>query len=424
MSDSGPTVRYFNDLERAYDDPGRIGWFAEFLRDCGPEYLVIDGGDSTALGGLSVEGDDRKEHALPFFDAVSPDVHVPGNHDFDNGGERLASVQAETTGRWIASNVSGGVTDFGSTAVFQRAGRSIGVVGVAHPDTVRMARITQKHTTSSAHLSPDLTVTNPIATLQEGLAVLHNRGVDYTIAISHCGSIDEKLASETTVDFILGGHDHRRVVREIDDTVVARTEGQGRAAIELHLNERDVQIHEPEAVDPGRNEVARIYQDRLRNADLSGEVTTFSNDLDSGAVRDMAVRALREETGSDIAVIPKLAVRGDLSGETTKAELIGVVPFRLPTATVPVSEDTIRDVLARADATSSAFAETVWSGANPKSRAIDADPAAGDTYRLALVQGLFNSDIFEGVSRGQASEHCLLHRQLVRFASNADRCRI
>ncbi|WP_232700440.1 5'-nucleotidase C-terminal domain-containing protein [Halobacterium wangiae] len=414
MPSPGPVLRYFNDTERAYDDPSRIGWLAAALREgTRSDCLVIDGGDSTALGALSLEATAETDHALPFFEAVSPAVHVPGNHDFDDGDDQLAAVQAQTAGRWLAANVRGGGATFESHAVFERAGRRIGVVGVAHPDTVQMARLVSRFTAASADLSADLAVGDPVAAARRGLARLRDCGVDHTVVASHCGPTSETIAAETDADVVLGGHDHRRVVRTVDGTVVARTEGHGRAILDVHLDDRSVTVRDASTTN---NDVAAHYRERLADAGLDGTVTTFEDELGSTDVRELAARALRETTGADVAAVPYASIRGELTGESTAGDVAGVVPFRLPTVTFRVPGATLHSLLAAADEATDLFERTVWSGADPNTGGIDAKPADATEYRLATVRGLLRSRLFpEGPATAVESEHSLLHRVLVEY---------
>ncbi|MEZ3115275.1 metallophosphoesterase [Halobaculum sp. MBLA0147] len=408
MSSDSPQIRYVNDLERAYDDPERIGRVAQFLTG-GDDPIVLDGGDSTALGALSLASDDPGgeptiesgpsgrlapdsaesevidhpvDPALPLFDAVEPDVHVPGNHDLDAGDAHLEVVQSATAGQWLAANLSG--TDaFDETAVFERAGDRVGIVGVTHPAVARMARLVAANTAGDSSVDPALSATDPVPHVHDAVDSLEDRGVDHSVVVSHCGGTDETIARQCEVDLILGGHDHRHEVFETAGTTVARTAGHGRAALAIDLGGPTVHVHDLDDVTP-HTSVTEWYDRERSRLGLDATVAAVSASHDSPAVRRRVCVALRRQTDADLAVVPALAVRGRLAGTVTTADLIGVVPFRLPTATVTVPRRVATRLVTAADDPDDPLDRTVWDGADPErgTVATDADPV-----HLALVAG-------------------------------------
>jgi 2',3'-cyclic-nucleotide 2'-phosphodiesterase (5'-nucleotidase family) len=421
MVDSGPVIRYVNDTERAYDAPERVGWLADALCEGDPaRTLVVDGGDSTALGALPLATDAPTDHALPFFDAVSPAVHVPGNHDFDDGDSHLAAVRRETDGKWLAANLDGADPEFDSVAVFERAGRTIGVVGVSHPDTRRLNEFVAEYTASGTPLSDDLAFGAPLPAAERGLDRLHERGVDHAVVVAHCGAESERIAAETDADVVLGAHDHRRAVDTVEGTLLARTAGHGRSVAEVRLDEPTVSFREAGAA---ANGVAAQYRDRLAAAGLDSAVATLDEPLDSAGVRRLAVRALQEATGADVAAVPLAAVRGELAGDVTRADAVGTVPFRLPTATFGVSESALESLLAAANDATSVFEQTVWCGADPAAGTVDATPDEDGEYRVATVYGLVQSRLVPGDAATVDATHAPLHEVLTDHLQSQEQCR-
>jgi 2',3'-cyclic-nucleotide 2'-phosphodiesterase (5'-nucleotidase family) len=94
---------HYADLERAHDDPERLGRLAGLLVELRDEETVVTGGgDDTGPGVLSVVTEGRG--SLAFFRAVDPDVETFGNHDFDHGHDPLLDVVAAFPGTWLCAN--------------------------------------------------------------------------------------------------------------------------------------------------------------------------------------------------------------------------------------------------------------------------------------------------------------------------------
>jgi 2',3'-cyclic-nucleotide 2'-phosphodiesterase (5'-nucleotidase family) len=334
---------------------------------------------------------------------------VPGNHDFDDGDDHLAAVRRETDGQWLAANVDGAEPGFDSVAVFERAGQTIGVVGVANPDTRRLTEFVSEYTASGAALSDDIAFADPLSAAERGVDRLRERGVGHAVVVAHCGVESERIASETDADVVLGAHDHQRAVDTVAGTLVARTAGHGRSVVEVRLDEPSVSFHEAGAE---ANDVAAQYRDRLSTAGLDSTVATVDAPLDSVGVRRLAARALRDATGADVASVPLAAIRGELAGDVTRADAVGTVPFRLSTVTFSVSESALDALLAAADEATSSFERTVWCGADPSDGTVDATADEDGEYRVATVRGFVESRLVPADAAAVEATHAPLHEVL------------
>jgi 2',3'-cyclic-nucleotide 2'-phosphodiesterase (5'-nucleotidase family) len=162
-------VLQYSDLENAYDDPERIARLAGLLGERrGDDTLLVGSGDDLAPGVLSLTT--RGGCALPFFEAVRPDVETFGNHDFDYGLDRTLETVGDSPQQWISANVSDEGTRFGaaegvtSSTVLETDDGRVGFIGVTDPATTDM--------TPAAGA---LDITDPIEAIEQELEELRSR---------------------------------------------------------------------------------------------------------------------------------------------------------------------------------------------------------------------------------------------------------
>ncbi|GHT79070.1 metallophosphatase [Bacteroidia bacterium] len=138
------------------------------------------------------------------------DAACLGNHEFDNGLDRLAEMIRSAQFPIVSTNLdfSGTVLD-GLThkyLILERNGLKIGVIGL----TVNPAGlVTQANYEGVTYL-------DPIQTANETAALLKEKGCDLVVCLSHLGYYpsedyagDITLAKESrNIDVILGGHTH------------------------------------------------------------------------------------------------------------------------------------------------------------------------------------------------------------------------
>lgn len=376
-----PGILVVNDVETAIDAPERLARLSGAVRGRRGDYpILLDAGDSTAMGALAFTTATGRGHADTSHERVAFDVHVPGNHDFDHGDGWLREFVAETPGRWVAANVPG-FPDAETVAV---EGHRVGVVGAAHPDTPAICAAVS-----------DLPVDDPVPAVREAASALRAEGVDHLVVRSHCGPGDERIARETDVDAVLGGHDHERVVREVAGTLVARTAGRG---------------HELLAVDPSDGASARVvetageprdpaveaeYRRRHEAAALAEDLTTLEAPLSAletaGVVAD-AYRVRAEPTGRgegpvDAGIVAEASVREPLPAAVTAGDVVGAVPFGSTLVTVALPGDELAEALAatdgRLDATHGAV---IWAGADPATGTIGGEaPDPECTYEVGMM---------------------------------------
>lgn len=286
-TDQQPPLRVlgYSDLENAYDDPARVGAFVDLLaRRRDERTLVVGAGDDTALGTLALLTDESRAQALPFFEAVEPAADTFGNHDFDHGRSWAGEWADRVPATYCCANVAGPAEGFnGDTGgvpdgiVVERGGHTIGVVGVAHPETADICGTVD-----------ELDFVDPVAAANAAFAELG--AVDHRVVLAHCGAEDPTVARGVDADVVLGGHLHSRRIERFDDTLLVRTAGGGTELVEVTLGgadrddgSADVAFHEVDPVSFDPKSAPTAEADGGRQGPGDGRTVAPSSDERAGA---------------------------------------------------------------------------------------------------------------------------------------------
>lgn len=390
-----PRIVAFSDVESAYDDPDRVARLAGTVRSLDDDRtLVVDAGDSTALGALAFATERGRGQARPFVDRVAPDVHVPGNHDFDPGRDWLAAFTRETDGAWLAANARTGTgaaspTDadwvpepFVASTTVSLDGERVAVIGVAHPETDRLTD------------TGDVTFVDPVPVAQ---SVAADATAEYVVIASHGGRHDRRLARETDADLVLGGHSHDACLETVAGTPLARTAAGGHRVVVADLA-GDVRFREADGPEDGQ--IRATYRERHEHAGLSGRIDT-TDAMDELRVARRVARAYRRQADADCAVVLEASVRRGLSGPVTRADALGVVPFGSTLQTVTVRGLDCRDALAQAadGPLDDTHGRAIWAGSDPERGTIRGDtPSESATYEVAMMSYTTDSGLLPGVT--------------------------
>jgi len=350
LADMSLRILHYSDLETALDDPDRCARLVGAIAARrGDDTVVVGTGDNTAPGALPLATDGRA--AMPFFRAVEPAADTFGNHDFDFGPETARELAAEAPQPYLCANafVDGGRFAPDATEpsrLVETEDHRVGIVGVAHPETAGINPAAE-----------GVTFADPVPAIQDEAAALRDRGAEFVVVASHCGKRDDRIARETDVDVVLGGHVHDVHVETVADTFVVRPGRAGRYFAEVELApSRDVTIREvgeerrDEAVaaalrehlaEHGLDEVVATVDDPVP---LTEEAATVAESRAGNLVAD----ALRWRADADAAISPTGALRsGDpLTGDVTVADLQGLAPYDDELAVVSLPGDRMREALA------------------------------------------------------------------------------
>ncbi|WP_324756862.1 bifunctional metallophosphatase/5'-nucleotidase [Haloarcula sp. GH36] len=431
------TLLHYSDIETALDDPERCARLAGAIDERrGADTVVVGTGDNTAPGALPLATDGRI--ALEFFEAVEPDVDTFGNHDFDFGVETARELAGSAPQTWLCANATLDGERFAAAetiphTVVETEHYRIGVVGVAHPETDEI---------NPAADSVDFH--DPVPAVRESAATLRERDVDFVVVASHCGEGDSRIARETDVDAVLGGHVHDVHVETVADTVVVRPGRAARYVAVVQLGTgTDVTVHEI-GDDHRHDGLAATLADRLATTGLDEVVATVAEPIElteeavtvaESRAGNFVTDALRWRAGADVAISPTGALRsGDpLAGAVTVADLIGLAPYRDDLTLVELSGERLRSALAAVPvgAHNDAFPRRFCShlsGARIvfddeadelRSATVDGEPVDPEaTYTLAVAEYLVETDHVVGVfGPDDVVERCgVAHDAIVEYA--------
>ncbi|WP_431358666.1 bifunctional metallophosphatase/5'-nucleotidase [Halovenus amylolytica] len=341
---------HYSDLETALDDPDQCGSLAGALhasRDDGT--LVVGSGDNTAPSALSLATEGGCAHE--FFDAVDPDCETFGNHDFDFGADRAGELAAGTD-HWLCANATVAGEQFAPEAtepnrLVEVDGTLVGIIGVAHPET-----------DSINPKAEAVEFSDPVRIIREQASSLRGAGAEYIVVASHCGHGDERIARETSVDAVLGGHVHDVHAELIEGTAVVRPGRAGERFSEVLLGDStEIAIHEvdDQPVDEGvRDELVDRVQALLAEHGLDEVVATAEDPIErteetatvaESRVGNLVVDAMRWKTGADVALSPPGAIRSGppLGDDVTVADLIALTPYDDQLAVVELSGERLRE---------------------------------------------------------------------------------
>ncbi|MDJ0896098.1 MAG: 5'-nucleotidase C-terminal domain-containing protein [Alphaproteobacteria bacterium] len=362
------TILHFNDLDRMEPTNGR-GGVAKLMsalqaeRERAAQSITTFGGDTISPSLMS--GIDQGAHMIALFNAMKVDVAVAGNHEFDFGPDVLQTRFAESEFPWLATNVvneEGGVLN-GAREVWmtERAGLKIGFFGL----------VTQE-TPSLANPGEGTEFLDPPQIAEQAAAQLREAGADLVVGLTH-QSLDEDLAliaDETDIDLILGGHDHTAIAYYDGRTLLMKAGSQGEylGVVDLVVDtapgggaERvrwrpEMRLVATADLQPHQRIGAQVYGFLAQlDAELSRPVAVLDRPMDTtgiavrseeNAFGNLVADAMREATGSDLAMFNGGSIRGDRVYEAgvtlTRKHVIAELPFRNRVTVVKlIGEDVI-----------------------------------------------------------------------------------
>ncbi|SDJ36310.1 2',3'-cyclic-nucleotide 2'-phosphodiesterase/5'-or 3'-nucleotidase, 5'-nucleotidase family [Halovenus aranensis] len=343
------TVRllHYSDLETALDEPEQCGALAgtiAALRD--EETVLVGSGDNTAPGALSLETTGRI--AVSFFELVEPDADTFGNHDFDFGSDTARELADAAPQEWLCANATVDGERFADaetepSTLVEAGAEQVGIVGVAHPKTDVMNPAAE-----------DVTFEDPVQAVRQEANRLREAGADYVVVISHCGRTDERIAAETDVDAVVGGHVHDVHEAVVEGTAVVRPGRAGRYVSEVVLgDDARTAVHQ---VDDGHvdDDVVALLREKHSEYGLDEVVTTVETPIPrteeaattaGSTIGSLVTDALRWKTGADVALSPPGGIRsGDpLVGDVTVSDIISLSPYEDELALVELSGERLRE---------------------------------------------------------------------------------
>ncbi|MBP7865577.1 MAG: bifunctional metallophosphatase/5'-nucleotidase [Acidobacteria bacterium] len=328
---------------------GGAGYLAGLIRqerDRAPERtLLLSAGDM--FQGTPVSNSFQGKPVIEWMNHLGFDAMAVGNHEFDWGRDVLGRLRESAAFPFLAANIeavgSRGPPLFPPSAVFERGGVRVAVIGVATPVTPHITR---------AENTRGLVFHEPADVLPPLVRKARRDGARLVVVLSHLGfEADRELARKVRdIDVIVGGHSHT-AVREplrVGRTLIAqagsygiylgvlrlRVKPGGRGPVEVLPGSGLVTVLA--GPDRPRDDVAAgmvdAYFERIK-ADFSRVVgsTTVDVDHDSRgetAAGNLVCDAMRESAKADLAIQNSGGIRNSLPrGDITKEQVFSLLPF-------------------------------------------------------------------------------------------------
>jgi sulfur-oxidizing protein SoxB len=294
----------FEGLARSFGRVGGLDRMATLIKAIRAErpdkVLLLDGGDSW-------QGS---------YTALKPDA-MTGHWEFTYGAKRVEELVAELGFPFLAGNVKDatwGDPVFKPSAIFERGGLRIGVIGQAFPYTP---------IANPRYLIPNWSFGIEEEKLAQNVAKLRADKVDLVVLLSHNGfDVDRKLAARVKgIDVILTGHTHDALPQpaKVGDTllVAAGSHGKFLARLDLEISDRRIVDYAfrlipvlSDVIAPDPDMAALIREVRLPHDDKLGKVLGRTESLlyrrgnFSGTFDDLVCQALLVERDAEIALSP------------------------------------------------------------------------------------------------------------------------
>lgn len=358
-----------NDIYEMNEEKGRGGIprlaaIVKAERAKSPNVVFAHGGDT--LSPSLMAGFDQGAHMVDLFNAVPPDVFVPGNHEFDFGKEVFLKRMGESKFQWLAANVRQAdgtqVAGMKDTVVLERGGVRIGVIGAALESTPLVS-------------SPgDLKFSSIPDTIKAQAKALRDGGADFIVALVHADrTTDLQLFDSKAVDLILTGHDHD--LRVVYDGKIAMIESGEDAeyvtAVDVSMNlkvdgakrtltwQPEFRIIDTATVTPDPDLLAKVkgYEANL-SKELDVPVGTLAVEFDSRtasvrsqetAIGNLIADALRAATGAQVAITNGGGIRGNkqypAGTAISRRDVLTELPFGNRTATTEITGAALKAAL-------------------------------------------------------------------------------
>ncbi|MGB0506433.1 MAG: 5'-nucleotidase C-terminal domain-containing protein [Pikeienuella sp.] len=337
------------------------------LRTTGANVITLDAGDQ--FQGSLFYSTYKGTAAAEFANQMGFDAMAVGNHEFDDGPEKLRSfidavdfpVISGNTSTYSEPLLKGRVPGY---VILTIGGQKIGVVSVLATDTAE---------TSSP--GPNVGFGDEIRYLQSIVPEIESQGANKIIALTHVGlNKDMEIATAVPgIDLVVGGHSHTYLSasdpkrKGAYPTWVTNTEGTlvpvvqayayskyvGELTVDfdddgnLLFAEGDAHLLDA-SVKPNAAMAARVAElaapiEELK-AKLVGEVAA-DIDGDRGNCRSkectmgvLVAEAVKDKTAADIVIVNGGGLRASIAaGQVTMGDVLTVLPFQNTVATFKLS---------------------------------------------------------------------------------------
>jgi 2',3'-cyclic-nucleotide 2'-phosphodiesterase (5'-nucleotidase family) len=348
-------------IKHSNDAHGNVPFIANSIK---PEEFWVDAGDEwQGYDFSSIVSSGRKE--VDMMNRRDCDIAVPGNHFYDDAGQKGAQMMIDSAKfPYISSNITG----MAPYTIADVEGVKIGFIG-ARTQRKRFGMVDPSKV-------KDVELTDPVEAIKKSVSDLKAKGINNIIVISHLGleatedhpeiEISDKYVAEHIpgIDLIIGGHTHTATKEKVEVNgtriVQAGIDGHGEPKkVDLFLG--DVSL----TIDKGTGKIKSIDHKLIkidRNNSLDNDIKNindryveeektilgeklgkasedFTHDIKTPAdstLGNLITDAMREETGADIAILdsnffvfdkkaPPVCILPE--GEVTMESLVNTSPW-------------------------------------------------------------------------------------------------
>jgi sulfur-oxidizing protein SoxB len=313
------TMVDYEELARAYGRLGGLDRTATLVKairaDRGDDkVLFLDGGDTWQGSYTSLKS--NGQDMVDCMKLLKPDAMV-GHWEFTFGEDRVKEIIDDMGYAFLASNIFDNEWDepvFDSTAMFEKGGVKVAVIGQAMPYTP-IANPSWMFPKWSFGIRPD--------TLQENVDKARADGAEVVVLLSHDGfDVDRKLAGVVNgIDVILTGHTHDAIPQaiEIGNTLLLSSGSHGKylGRVDLEVKDGKVVGHssnlipvfsdvvQPDAEMAAKiDEVRKPHETELNRVIGKTESLLYRRGNFNGTWDDLICKGIIEQRDTQIALSP------------------------------------------------------------------------------------------------------------------------
>lgn len=312
--------------------------------------------------------------AATFLKLIGVTASAVGNHECDTKPDEIKNLFPSLSYNLLACNLKNkdNNDDFHkyikSSVIEEHNGNKYGIIGTVPSDL--LTRLKYAKVFKEKEIAP-ANIDETIKMVQAEVDKLKSQGINKIILLSHSGyGYDIKIAKATEgIDVILGGHSHN-LIKDIEKDVnlftsksgepviitQAGRDGKNFGVLNLEFDNngiiKKVQNNVATTRIFSRNAPARhVFDMILGKPEVVGYVRTappiMQNDLvDPSPLANFALDAVREKTGSEIAIITSALMRGSLEkGRVDTRTIAELSPFKNKIVNVYYTEKELVDAI-------------------------------------------------------------------------------
>jgi len=360
------TIMHTNDVH-GHHEPQRNGdggaarqaTVVQQIRAEGGNSLLLDAGDR--FTGTLFHVQYRGQDSVQIMNAIGYDAIVLGNHEFNEGSEKLAEFVQGLNFPTVSANIDFSEDPYlaglvAPSVVLDVGGEPIGIIGLTTPETVILNRP-----------SKDLVFHDNLAEItQEQVDSLSAQGIDKIILLSHLGyGPDLEVAQAVSgVDIVVGGHTNTFLSNTYNGalggypTVLESASGEPTLVVQadtktIYLGRLDVEFDGAGVLTDWDGDAILLSRYISPDPEVGGLIAGLAEpiaELTSQRVGETSVAltgtsprlcrieecllgvvitdAVLENTGADIVIQNGGGIRADIDeGEVTLGEVLNVLPF-------------------------------------------------------------------------------------------------